>query len=428
MPPGRRRSPFLLLEGATLLSGAGNGVAIVALPWLILERTGSASYAALVAAATALPLLVSSLFSGTIVDIAGRRRTAMGADVLSALAVAAIPLADAAGLLSVPVLAALAVVGALFDPAGVTARETMLPAAAEAARWPLERVNGVHEAVWGAAFLIGPGVGGVLIATVGAVGALWATAAGFGLSVVLLALMRLPLAGRPPRHARPQVWAGTLEGIRFVWHDPLLRAIGLVAALLVGVYLPIEGVILPVHFQAEDTPEALGLVVMAMSAGGIAGALLYGWLAPRLPVRATFLGALMGTAVAILAMAPLPPVGVMIVLGLVVGLLYGPVNPITNLAMQRRTPEALRGRVVGLLTSVGYAAGPLGYLAAGPLVDALGVRAAFALLAAGLVVVAVAAVWLPGLRGLDRLGEAEAGLPSTLVAPSPRPGGPPAST
>jgi MFS family permease len=240
--------------------------------------------------------------------------------------------------------------------------------------------------------------------------------------------MRLPLAGRPPRHARPQVWAGTLEGIRFVWHDPLLRAIGLVAALLVGVYLPIEGVILPVHFQAEDTPEALGLVVMAMSAGGIAGALLYGWLAPRLPVRATFLGALMGTAVAILAMAPLPPVGVMIVLGLVVGLLYGPVNPITNLAMQRRTPEALRGRVVGLLTSVGYAAGPLGYLAAGPLVDALGVRAAFALLAAGLVVVAVAAVWLPGLRGLDRLGEAEAGLPSTLVAPSPRPGGPPAST
>lgn len=421
---GPHRGPLLLLWGATLLSGMGNSVATVALPWLILERTGSPSAAGLVAAATALPLLLSSLLSGTLVDIAGRRRMAIGSDVLSAVSVAAIPLVDATVGLSVPLLAGLAVLGALFDPAGVTARETMLPAAALRAGWPLERVNGVHEAVWGVAFLVGPGLGGVLIAAVGAVGALWATAVGFALSSALLVLVRLPGAGRPPRHERPRgIVTSTVEGLRFVWSDRLLRAICLLATLLVGVYLPIEGVILPVHFQGEGAPEALGLVVMAMSAGGIAGALLYGALARRMRPRATFVGALVGTALAILAMAPLPPVPVMVVLGVLVGLLYGPVQPLTNLAMQTRTPERLRGRVVGLITSLGYAAGPVGYLLAGPLVGALGVRTAFVILALGLLAVALAAVPLRALRELDGLGAPE-GPPPTLVLPATRQGSP----
>jgi len=80
----------VLLESATLLSGTGtgtgNGVATVALPWLILERTGSATAAGLVAAGTTLPLLLSSLFSGTVVDLVGlvgRRRVSLVSDLLS---------------------------------------------------------------------------------------------------------------------------------------------------------------------------------------------------------------------------------------------------------------------------------------------------------------------------------------------------------
>lgn len=73
------------------MSGLGNGVAIVALPWLALELTGKATAAGLVTTATALPLVVSSLFSGTLVDLLGRRATAIGSDVLSAATVAAIP-------------------------------------------------------------------------------------------------------------------------------------------------------------------------------------------------------------------------------------------------------------------------------------------------------------------------------------------------
>ncbi len=101
------------------------------------------------AAATTLPLLVSSLFSGTLVDRFGRRRMAIVSDVLSAIAVALIPIVDMTVGLTIPSLVLLAILGAVFDPTGLTARETMLPAAATAAGWPLDRANDIHEAVRG---------------------------------------------------------------------------------------------------------------------------------------------------------------------------------------------------------------------------------------------------------------------------------------
>src|SRR4051794_4692236 len=223
----RRPGGLIRLELATLLSGTGNGVSLVALPWLILERTGSATAAGVVGAAAALPMFVSSVFSGTLVDVVGRRRMAVVSDGASCLAVAAIPLLDVVGGLTVLTLVLLAMLGAAFDPAGFTARETMLPAAAQRAGWTLDRANGVHEGVWGVAFLAGPGIGGVLIATIGAVDTLLVTAGGFAGSVLLLATLRLPGAGRPAAHERPaSIWQGTREGLSFLWHEPLLREMG----------------------------------------------------------------------------------------------------------------------------------------------------------------------------------------------------------
>lgn len=137
----RRLTPLILLNVATLFSATGNGIVIVALPWLVLEQTGRATDAAIVAGAATLPLLLASLFSGTVVDRFGRRPTSLVSDALSALSVAAIPIAAGTVGLSVPVLAALAALGATFDPAGISARESMLPAATKAAGWRLDRVN-----------------------------------------------------------------------------------------------------------------------------------------------------------------------------------------------------------------------------------------------------------------------------------------------
>jgi len=396
--------PFLLVESATLISGMGNGISLVALPWLVLELTGKATAAGIVAAAMAVPLVVSSVFSGTVVDMLGLRATSMASDLASALAVAAIPVLNLTGNLSVAAVAALAALGAVFDPAGVTARESMLPDAALRAGLRLERANGVHEAVWGVAFLVGPGVGGLLISTFGATNTLWATTAGFLVAISLIAAARVPASGRPGGADKPAgLLRGTAEGLRFVWNDRLLRALALIGTAVVALYLPMEGVLLPAWFQQRGAPQQLGAVLMALSAGGIVGSLSYGQWGGRVGRRALYLMAIVGTGLATVAMATLPPTMLLIAAAAACGLAYGPVQPLINLAVQTRTPPGLRGRVIGVLVAAEYAAGPVGYLLAGPTVDAFGVRPAFLGLAAALLLVALGTTLLPSLRMLGDL-------------------------
>ena len=394
--------PFVVLEATAVLSGTANGITMVAFPWLVLQTTGDPRAAALIAAVTALPLLASMLFAGAVVDVLGRRAVAITSDVLSMLSVVLVPVLAATVGLGFGLLLLVAALGAVFDPAGLTARETMLPAAARSAGLSLERANGIHETSYSVAFLVGPGIGGVLIGLVGSTATFWATAVAFALSALLMAVTRMPASGRPARSERPQgMWRSTRVGLAFLWDDRVLRAVAILTALLVGVWLPVEAVVLPVLFNALDQPERLGFLVTAMSAGGVIGALGYTWLGPRLPRRPAFVVALVGCAIPVLAMAFLPPYPVMLVLGVVTGVFFGAVNPITNLAMQNRTPEALRGRVVGVMGSAAYAAGPLGYLVAGPLVEAWGAQAVFVLFTALLLVVSVATAFLPALHRLD---------------------------
>lgn len=399
----RRLAPLLLVNLATLLSATGNGITVVALPWLVLQRTGRATDAALVAGAATLPLLLSSLFSGTVVDRFGRRSTSLVSDGLSALSVSLIPLCAATVGLSIPLIAALAALGAVFDPAGIAARESMLPAAARAAGWRLDRVNSVYEANYNVAYLIGPGVGGVLIATVGAVNTLWVTTTCFALSIATIAFLRLDGAGTPHHATRPtSMWSGTLDGLRFVWRNRLLRTLALVDMIVVALYMPVESVLFPVYFTGLDRPAQLGWVLMSMSIGGVIGALAYGTLAIRVPRRMLMLVAVSVLGGCMIAMAFLPPLWAMLALAFTIGVVYGPVGPIANYAMQTRSPEHMRGRVVGVMTSTAYAAGPLGYLLAGPLVDAVGLQATFFTLAIPVCVVAAVCVTLPALRDLDQ--------------------------
>lgn len=401
--------PLVALETATLLAAAGNGVALVAFPWVVLDLTGSATDAGLVAAVASLPLVLSAFASGTIVDRVGRRRTSIGSDVLSMASVALVPIAASTDVLSLWLLVVLAALGAVFDPAGATAREAMLPETAEAAGLRREQVNGIHEAVFNVAFLVGPGIGGLLIGLVGAEATLWATAAGFAASALAMTLVRVPGAGRPPAPENPRsVWHDGLEGLTFVWRDPTLRALTILFALLVAAWVPIEGVILPVFFQAQGSPGELGLVLMAMSAGGLVGALAFGAVGHRVPRRSALVVGLIGTAIPVVGMAFLPPTWALCILGAATGLLFGPINPIINLALQERVPPRLRGRAIGVLMSLAYAAGPIGFLVVGPLIENIGLRATFLGLALALIAVAFASAFVQPLRGLDESSTSDA--------------------
>ena len=400
----RHLTPFVALEGSTALSGAGNGVTVVAFPWLVLELTGSASAAAAIGAITLAPLLLTSLLSGTLVDTLGRRRLSVGSDLLSLLSVAAIPILSSLVGLSFALLAVLAVLGATFDPAGLTARESMLPEAARAAHLQLERANGIHEATWGIAYIVGPGVGGLLIALAGARNAFWAMAIFFALSALLMFAVRVPGAGRPLQHGRLlDFWPATREGLTFLWREPVLRSVAVMTALVVGFWIPVEGVVLPVYFQARHQPGGLGAVLASISAGAVIGALVYAAAGARLRRRTVLNAALLGMAIAVVGMAFLPPLPALLAFGFVSGLMYGPINPIKNVALQQRTPHRLRGRVLGLSTSIAYVAGPAGYLLVGPLIDRVGLRQAFLLLAGGLLAVAVGSFAVTAFKGLDEI-------------------------
>src|ERR1700755_544230 len=253
-----KRGPLFVILFAALMAGAGNGISIVAFPWLVLQRNGSALDASIVAMAGTIPLLVATLIAGASVDYLGRKRVSMISDALSAASVAAVPvLALTLGVhvVNVAVLACLAALGAFFDPAGMTARETMLPEAATRAgwtldhansvyegdfnlsyivgpgRWPgrkttqptpatsagctLDHANSVYEAVFNLSYIVGPGIGGLLITILGGVNTMWVTAAAFALSIVAITVLRLEGTGRPDRAALPEgVWAGILEGLR----------------------------------------------------------------------------------------------------------------------------------------------------------------------------------------------------------------------
>ena len=400
------RGPVLLILTSAFLTAAANGISIVAFPWLVLQRTGSAVDASVVAGAATLPLLFATLLSGTAVDFLGRRQIAMLSDAMSALSVAAIPvLALTAGIEAVntAVLAGLAALGAFFDPAGMTARLSMLPEAAERAGWTLDHTNSVYEASFNLGYITGPGIGGLLIATLGGVETMWVTAGAFGISIATMAMVRLAGADRPAPDQRPDgVVSGLLEGLRFVWRNRVLRTLGLIDLAATGLYLPMESVLFPKYFTDRNEPAQLGWVMMALSLGGLVGALSWTVLSRFASRRATVLTAVLTYGAASVAIAFLPPLPVILALVAVVGLVYGPIGPIYNSVMQTRTPAHLRGRVVGVMTSMAYAAGPVGFMLAGPLVDAFGLKAAFLALAAPILVIGLLCPLIPALRELDR--------------------------
>jgi MFS family permease len=371
-----KRGPLYLILFAALMAGAGNGITLVAFPWLVLQRNGSAIEASVVAMAGTLPLLAATLIAGAAVDYLGRRRVSMIADALSAVSVAAVPvltLTFGVDVINVAVLAALAALGAFFDPAGMTARETMLPEAAGRAGWTLDRANSIYEAIFNLAYIVGP------------------------------SMLKLEGTGKPDRDSLPEnVWAGIVEGLRFVWHSPVLRALAIVDLAATGLYMPMESVLFPKYFTDRNEPAQLGWVLMALSIGGLIGALGYAVLSKYMSRRTTMLTAVITLGVAMTVIAFLPPLPLILVLCAVVGLVYGPIAPIYNYVMQTRAPTHLRGRVVGVMGSLAYAAGPLGLILAGPLADAAGLHATFLALSLPMLVLGAVAVFLPALRDLDR--------------------------
>ena len=154
----------------------------------------------------------------------------------------------------------------------------------------------------------------------------------------------------------------------------MLRTLAFVDLTVTGLYMPMESVLFPKYFTDRNEPAQLGWVLMALSRRRAdRRARLRGAVEVH-EARTTMLIAVLTLGVAMTVIAFLPPLPVILVLCAIVGLVYGPIAPIYNYVMQTRAPQHLRGRVVGVMGSLAYAAGPLGLIVAGPLADAAGLH------------------------------------------------------
>ena len=375
---------------------------MITIPWLILEETGSPAFAGLVAAISAIPGLIISPIGGWLVDHVGRRAVSVCADLLSSLAVLAFPIvALTYGLSSLSILL-IAVVGAIFDPAGYTARKTLLADVAKASEIELDRLNGIHDGFMGISWILGPAVGAGLISTVGAINSFWVSAGLFVIAALAIVFLRVGNLGKDARdlaELNGEVTNKSLRvGFQVLWNDKLLRTITFAILIIAAVYLPTETVVLPTYFEDLDNPAGLGIVISGLAAGSAIGSFGYGWSSKRISRKNLVRMTLIGTAVSILPMAFLPPLPVLILSGFAWGLSWGPFNPLISTLIQQRVPADQQGRVFGVQTAVFYAAPPLGMVLAGISVESLGVGTTYLILAAILSTTALLALLTKSLR------------------------------
>ena len=400
----RARTPMVLLESANLLAGTANALLMLTIPWLILERTGSPLAAGVAGALTGLPGIFLAPIAGRLVDRLGRRTVSVASDLLSAISVALFPIAAAFGVLELWVIFALTLLGAAFDPAGYTARKALIPDTARASGMSMADANGLHEGIFMAGWVLGPVLGAAAIATVGALPAMWFGCAAFLLAAGAISIMKVSnkVATGPSGDSGDPVSAGEQDsGLRLLMRDRAVWALTLVVALLLLIYMPTEAVLLPVHFEALEQPGGMGLVISAMAAGAMIGAFGYGRISPHFTRRKLALLCISGASLAYVPMAFLPPVWLFLLAGFLLGLAWGPLEPLVNTLVQTRFPASQHGRIYGVQLSLFYAAPPLGELVAGAAVAALGVQPVFIGIALILVCAAIANTAVPALRELD---------------------------
>lgn len=395
-----RTAAVALLAGQGL-SGLGDMLAGIALPWFVLQETGSPALTALTGFASLVPLVVGGVVGGAVVDRFGFRPVSIGADLASGLTVAIIPILGLAGALEIWHVIVLAFLGSMLDIPGSTARQSVLPALAEMGSIRLERLNAAAETIRRLTHLAGPPLAGLLIVLVGPTAVLWLDVVSFAISALLVIGLVPPI--RAEVEDDVQHWLTRVrEGFTFLAHDPLLRSLILIIGAVNVLMNPIFLVVLPVYADATTGRAVdLGLLIGAFGVGSVIAAVSYGAFAARLPRPILLRAGLIVTAVPVWVLSTVPPVPVAMAAMLVVGLAVGAIGPLILTVLGERTPIALRGRVFGTYATLVNGAIPFGVLVTGLLLEWVPLGVAVATIASLYSAVAVVALVVRPLGTLD---------------------------
>ena len=364
-----------LLALAALFASAGNSAVHIAIPWLVLETTGSSANAGVVLGISGFSVIFTAPIIGGLIAVLGARPVSIWADIISAGSVVLFPIVGTLFGLNLASLLIISIVGAMFDPAGATARKSLIQAVAERDGLSLLKFNGTYEAAATIGTVLGPTGAALAISFVGINTTFYLIAIVFLMASCLAFFIPVVTT-----HVRTEgnfsvsnVLKETRIGMSALWNDkPLLSLVGLYT-LLTAIYMPVESIVLSRYFRDLNEPRTLGFVLSAMSVGIVIGALQF-HRAVRIfspgnmvIVSMTLIGAV------VCAMAFLPNAIIFIGLGLALGLAFGPVSPMSNYLVQQRMPQHLHGPVFGTQFSLMYLATPAGTLALGLIVQSVSI-------------------------------------------------------
>jgi len=408
--PAPRRVPLYGWLTAECISLLGTRVSMIAIPWLVLTTTGSATQTGLVAVAEITPMVALKAAGGPLVDRVGPRRMAITADVLSMVAVGLIPLLHGADHLTFPVLLGLvAVAGALRGP-GDAATSALIPALVERAEVPYERATGLSGAIERGSTMLGAALAGGLVAAIGPANAVAVDALSFGLCAVVLVVTTRSLEGGGSQREHSDQsdatsYAGELrEGWDFLRRDPVLMSLCVMIAITNLLDLAWSAVLLPVWARESGAGvAAVGLVFAVWGGASMVGSVIAAAYGTRLPRFATYLVAFLVTGLPRFVLFALGvPLWAILAMCVVGGCFSGFLNPVLGAVQFERIPRAMVGRVTSLSNALCWSLMPFGGLLGGVLVSRFGLDPAIVIVGLAYFVTTMAPALLPSFRGMNR--------------------------
>ncbi|MFF5218515.1 MFS transporter [Micromonospora sp. NPDC000442] len=389
-----RNRNFTVFWSAQTLSVVGDGFAALAIPLLVLQLTGSVALMGLLTAVAGVAAVVTAIFAGVLVDRMDRRRLLIGADVVRAGLFTAIPVAWLWGpqlWLLYLVLPASAAVGMVFRVAYVAA----VPGLVDVGR--ITEANGKLSASYAVAGIGGPLLAGLVVAGFGHSTAIGVNAASFAVAAAALSVVRLREDG-PSRAAMSvaSLRGELLEGARFLWRHPVLRALTLLLSAFIFLTHGLDDVLIyHVRLNLGGTDSTVGLVLGVAAGGTLLGSLAVAPLRRRLGFGVTWSGsiALAGVAVAVLGSARTVPVVAALAAGYLGAVAVGAICSLS--LRQEVTPNRLLGRVTSVFWATHYALGPVGAAVVTWGAEVYGVPLVCLLAGGGIILVALAGLATP---------------------------------
>ncbi len=401
---GVGRRGFGLFWAGRAASQFGDEITILALPWLVAQESGSPLAVGLLEALVFAPALIVGLPIGAWADGRSRKRSMIEADLLRFVLLASIPIAIAAGATStlghVMAVAFLAGIGRiLFEASAQAFLPDLVPAAG------IVRANARLSLTEGIATVLGPTVAGVLIATIGASGAIAVDAGTFAISASAIALVLV--ARERFRDTRERIGTAIGAGIRATIRNQWVRVLILTmgpANLASGIVIGMMAIFLQRTLNLEGW-EA-GIVYASNGVGGIAAASITPRLSARIGIARSMLIGLACTTVGFFLVAASQPSNWFLTATLGDALVgFGIViNIISSASLRQRTvPADFLGRVTVSYRLVVNGAVAVGAVIGGVVGQTVSVRQAIGVGAVLYLAVALAALWTR-LNGPDPQG------------------------